>query len=316
MFLPAAVAAAAIALLLRSRAASVWLDHPNARSLHERPTPRLGGLGVMAGFLPVAWIAGAGLAPVLACAAALALVSAVDDWRSLPVAVRLGAHLAAGITIAFMLRGSVGPSAAIGVVLAITWMTNLYNFMDGSDGLSGTMALLGFGTLAFAAAQAGHAPMALVCASAASAAAGFLAFNFPPARVFLGDAGSVPLGFLAGACGAVGAVDGTWPAWFPVLVFSPFIVDATITIIKRAARGERVWIAHRGHYYQRLVLAGWSPRRLLAAEALLMLGATASALLGLRAGEEMLQCGILAGWSALYVALVAAIETCVVRTRT
>lgn len=313
---PPAIAAAAIALLLRSRASRLLVDHPNARSLHVTPTPRLGGIGVMAGFLPVAaWLAGTGFGLVLACAGVLAVISAVDDWRSLPVAVRLGAHLAAGLAMGYTLAGSIGVGAAVGLALATAWMTNLYNFMDGSDGLSGTMALLGFGTLSLAAVQAGQLPLALVCGAAASASAGFLAFNLPPARVFLGDAGSVPLGFLAAALGGCGAANGAWPGWFPLLVFSPFIVDASLTLARRALRGERVWIAHRSHYYQRLVLSGWSPRRLLAAEFALMLAAAACALVALRAGE-MLQCGILVGWSFLLVALVVAIEIRVPRTRT
>lgn len=313
---PAAITAVVIALLVRSRASRLLVDHPNARSLHVHPTPRLGGIGVMAAFLPVAaWLGGAPFGVALGCAAGLAVLSAFDDWHSLPVAVRLAAHFAAALALSVSLMPAIGPAAAIGLVFATTWMTNLYNFMDGSDGLSGTMALLGFGTLSLAAAQGGHLPLALVCGAAASASAGFLAFNVPPARVFLGDAGSVPLGFLAAALGGCGAAIAAWPPWFPVLVFSPFIVDATLTLAKRALRGERVWVAHRSHYYQRLVLAGWSPRRLLAAEFVVMLAASASALAGLWGGE-MLQCGILVGWSFLYVALVALIETSVRRTRT
>jgi UDP-N-acetylmuramyl pentapeptide phosphotransferase/UDP-N-acetylglucosamine-1-phosphate transferase len=96
-----------------------------------------------------------------------------------------------------------------------------------------------------------------------AASAGFLGVNTPPARVFLGDSGSIPIGFLAGALGLAGVVQGAWPAWFPLLAFSPFIVDASVTLLRRLARGDAVWRAHREHAYQRLVRGGWSHRRLL-----------------------------------------------------
>ena len=303
---PGVVAWTVIALLRRTPFARRALDRPNERSLHTLPTPRLGGIGVMLAAIPIA-MAGAdgGLAAVLACAAALALVSAADDLRSLPVGVRLAAHLAAAVFAAVEL----GPSGAISVVvvLAIGWMTNLFNFMDGADGLAGGMAMIGFSAYAVAAHGAGQAALAMACAALASAAAGFLVHNFPPARVFLGDAGSIPLGFLAGALGLAGYSRGAWPAWFPLLVFSPFIVDASVTLVRRMVRGERPWRAHRDHYYQRLVLAGWSARRLAIASYLLMLAVSAAALAGREAGF-MLQCGIISAGAAVYALLLVAIE--------
>jgi UDP-N-acetylmuramyl pentapeptide phosphotransferase/UDP-N-acetylglucosamine-1-phosphate transferase len=198
-------------------------------------------------------------------------VSFLDDVHSLPIAVRLPAHVAAAFAavLAFAMPRPghlVGLGRAALAVIAIAWMANLYNFMDGADGLAGGMALIGFAVLAIAAAQSGFTPLALAALATSSAAAGFLPFNFPPARVFLGDAGSVPLGFLAGALGAWGAVLGAWPAWFPMLVFSPFIVDASVTLLRRLLAGERVWIAHRAHAYQRLVarrLEPFAPRAVL-----------------------------------------------------
>jgi len=136
------------------------------------------------------------------------------------------------------------------LILAVGWITNLYNFMDGSDGLAGGMSVIGFGAYALAA---GASPLATVSLCIAAAAGAFLVFNFHPARIFLGDVGSIPLGFLAGALGLVGWRGDAWPLWFPLLVFAPFIADATVTLARRAARGERVWQAHREHYYQRLV---------------------------------------------------------------
>jgi UDP-N-acetylmuramyl pentapeptide phosphotransferase/UDP-N-acetylglucosamine-1-phosphate transferase len=168
--------------------------------------------------------------------------------------------LIAHLTAAAVLVGSVlwpgHPLAVVLLVIAIAWITNLYNFMDGSDGLAGGMAVVGFGTYAVAAYVAGETNLAVLCVAIAAAAVAFLTHNFPPARIFLGDVGSIPLGFLAGALGVLGWQRGLWPLWFPVLVFGPFIGDATITLVRRLFRRERVWQAHRDHYYQRLVRMG------------------------------------------------------------
>jgi UDP-N-acetylmuramyl pentapeptide phosphotransferase/UDP-N-acetylglucosamine-1-phosphate transferase len=172
--------------------------------------------------------------------------------------------------------------AFIVFVLAIAWTANLYNFMDGSDGLAGGMTLIGFGAYAIAALSGGAAPLAGLCAAIAAAAAAFLAFNWHPARLFLGDVGSVPLGFLAGALGLAGWSQGLWPLWFPVLVFAPFMGDATLTLLKRALRRERVWEAHRDHYYQRLVRMGFGHRRTAGVEYAAMLGCAGLALLVFR----------------------------------
>ena len=312
---PAILTWVAIALLRRSRWAVPLADHPNERSLHSTPVPRVGGLGIMAGALPVgAWIASGPIAVLLACAIALMLVSLADDVRSLPIQVRLPAHAAAAAVAILAIASPHANQAGLGwieailALLALAWMTNLFNFMDGSDGLAGGMAAIGFAAFAIAAAVAGVAPLAMTSAAIASASVGFLWHNFPPARVFMGDAGSIPLGFLAAALGLHGAMLGAWPGWFPVLVFSPFIVDASATLLRRVARGERIWIAHRSHFYQRLVLSGWSRRRLALAGYALMAGAAASALIG-RGQGEMVQYGIIFAWLAAYALLLAAIST-------
>ena len=143
-----------------------------------------------------------------------------------------------------------------------------------------------------AAALAGQSALALVCAGIAAAAAGFLCFNFHPARIFMGDVGSVPLGFTAGALGLVGWRSGAWPLWFPLLVFAPFILDATVTLLRRALRGEKVWQAHRSHYYQRMVQMGLGHRGTALRAYGLMAGCGAAALAGLRMGFS-LQCAII-----------------------
>jgi UDP-N-acetylmuramyl pentapeptide phosphotransferase/UDP-N-acetylglucosamine-1-phosphate transferase len=311
--LPALVAWIAIASLRGSRAAKALSDVPNERSLHSTVMPRVGGLGLLVGALPVAaWFGDAPVRILIACAAALAAVSAADDRRSLPIAVRLPAHIAAAAVAILAIASPDAARAGLGVVeaalalAAIVWMANLYNFMDGSDGLAGGMTLIGFGTLALAAALSRQWPLALACAAIASASAGFLAHNFPPARVFMGDGGSVPVGFLAGALGLHGALSGAWPIALPIVVFSPFIADATVTLARRMLRGEPFWKAHRTHHYQRLVLSGWPPRRVALCAYALMLAAAASALVA-RGSEAYVQLAIIAGWAAVYAVIFLAI---------
>jgi UDP-N-acetylmuramyl pentapeptide phosphotransferase/UDP-N-acetylglucosamine-1-phosphate transferase len=257
-----------------------------------------------------------GDAPVVAligCAALLAVISAIDDVRSLPISVRLPAHAAAATVAILAIAGPDRAHVGLGVVeaavaiVAIVWMTNLYNFMDGSDGLAGGMTVIGFGAMALAAAAAREWPLAAACAAIASAGAGFLAHNFPPARVFLGDAGSIPLGFLAATLGLHGVLVDAWPLAFPLIVFSPFIADATVTLLRRVFRAETFWRAHRSHYYQRLVLAGW-PRRRLALAAYALMAAAAASAWSLRFAGAGARFAIIAAWVALYAILFFAIE--------
>lgn len=143
--------------------------------------------------------------------------------------------------------------------------------MDGSDGLAGGMGLFGFSAYAIAAFIIGDFDLAMMNAVIAMACFAFLLFNFHPAKIFMGDSGSIPLGFLSGSIGIYGYFQALWPGWFPILVFSPFIVDATVTLIKRQIAGEKVWQAHRSHYYQRLVQMGWGHKKTAIGEYVLML---------------------------------------------
>jgi len=247
-------------ILLHSRLRRLLLDRPNARSLHERPVPRSGGVAVAAGTVAGLAMAPQPLLAAFALAAVLAMLSLADDVLPLPTLLRLAAHLAAACAFVTLMFGA-GDLVQLALLsLAIAWYANLYNFMDGSDGLAGGMAVIGFGAYAWAAQQSGHAALAASGAVLAAASFAFLLFNFHPARLFMGDVGSIPLGFLAGALGLLGWRDGVWPLWFPVLVFAPFVCDASLTLLRRLARAERVWRAHKDHYYQRLVRMGFGHR--------------------------------------------------------
>ncbi len=293
--------------LLSTAAQGFLLDQPNARSLHVDPVSRTGGLGIMLGLLVGVCIMQRGPLLILALAGALMLLSVVDDWQGLPAVVRLAGHLAAAGTFVAATLTNGHPLALLVLAVWVGWMTNLYNFMDGADGLAGGMTVAGFIAYGVAALVAGDAQFAVLGFSVAASACAFLLFNFPPARIFMGDAGSVPLGFLAGAVGIAGWQSSLWPIWFPPVVFSPFIVDATVTLAARLLRGEKVWRAHRSHYYQRLVIMGWTHRKLAHAEYLLM---TVSAIAGVLAlgRAPVLQMSVVAALLALYLAVGLSID--------
>ena len=295
--------------LLRTRLSFIALDYPGGRSLHETPVPRTGGIGIHAGII-LAWAITAPNLPDAAWAAyaVMLAVSLIEDVGGLSAASRLGVHLlAAGLFAADVLLDTHGWIAVAAAALAIAWMANLYNFMDGSDGLAGGMALFGFAGYGVAAWLSGSTAFALLNFGVAASAAAFLAFNFHPARIFMGDVGSVPLGFLAAALGIVGWLERDWSWWFPLTVFSPFIVDASVTLVRRLLRRERVWEAHRDHYYQRLVLMGWGHRNTALAEYGLMLACGVIGLFAMTQSASA-QIAVLSGLGIAYLALIGVLE--------
>ena len=316
LFVALAASGLAIAVLLRARA-GLPQDVPNDRSLHAAPLPRGGGIAIWAGWLPVAlWaspIGNTGTGQWLVPWLLLVAVSLRDDVRPLGVGVRLLVHALAALWFAVALVWPMAatwswPAAvlialAMGAVLA--WSLNLYNFMDGNDGLAAAMAILGFSAYGFGAVIAGVPGTALFALAVATVP--FFVVNFPPSRLIMGDVGPVPLGFLAAAFGLTFVVGGRWPAWFPALAFLPFIADATVTLARRAWRRERIWEAHRSHYYQRLHRLGAGHRGTLAAYGLWMAGSGLTALACLR-WERALGWPALGAWCVAGAAFFAAID--------
>jgi UDP-N-acetylmuramyl pentapeptide phosphotransferase/UDP-N-acetylglucosamine-1-phosphate transferase len=269
-------------LMLASTLFSGIQDVPNGRSLHHTPTPRIGGLAMMLSVL-AAWLLlnETAITWLLYGVVVLMLISLVDDLRDLSARVRLLGHLV--VSTGFILFGLPHMTffwAAL-LVVGMVWMTNLYNFMDGANGLAGGMAAIGFGFYALASGLEGDLSFALMNLAIVAASLAFLTFNFGRASVFMGDAGSIPLGFIAGAIGLLGWQRGLWPLWFPVIVFSCFVLDATVTLLKRLLRGERVWEAHREHYYQRLIQMGWSHQKTALVEYAIMLASGGVALVAI-----------------------------------
>jgi UDP-GlcNAc:undecaprenyl-phosphate/decaprenyl-phosphate GlcNAc-1-phosphate transferase len=219
--------------LRRSNLAKTVIDIPNHRSLHVHPTPKVGGIGIAVGIICSVTIAhiffeirSEILVPTMLAFAGLVGISILDDAIQLPVKVRLSLHLLIVLNwviwcialnpLSFL--SQLGPMQIVSLTLLLTlgivWATNLFNFMDGSDGLAGCMALFGFVTYSIAASVAGDNKLSLICICACGAILSFLYFNWPAAKVFMGDSGSIPLGFLAAAIGTIGVFRGYWPADF------------------------------------------------------------------------------------------------------
>lgn len=281
-------------------------DIPNERSLHEKPVPRTGGIALIAGIISGWvllvqdlnwWI----VVPMLG----LFALSLLDDMHCLGIKTRLGSHFVAAAIVLSSLE--IEGLWMIPTLFYLVWMINLYNFMDGMDGLAGGMAFFGFSFYGIASLHGGDETFALINFTIASAAIGFLFRNFYPARLFMGDGGAIPLGFLAGTLGVVGWHKELWPFWFPVLVFSPFVTDSTFTLLKRLWKKENITLGHRNHYYQRLALMGWGHRKTALYEYILMTIAGGTAIWGMGYGLSV-QLKLLAIWSAAYLALAILID--------
>lgn len=293
-------------LLLKTKLVSIALDQPNERSLHTKVTPRSGGLAIMFAVL-MSWLMLSVNGYWVLLPFCLMLVSLMDDIYHLSVKWRLLAQLLVSVIFVLMMTSAVSWWLIISITLLITWMTNLYNFMDGSDGLAGGMGLFGFSAYAAAAFLVGDLNFALMSGVIAATCLAFLFFNFYPAKIFMGDSGSIPLGFLAGAMGLYGYFQALWPIWFPILIFSPFIVDATVTLIKRQVAGEKIWQAHRSHYYQRLIQMGFGHKNTALAEYTLMFMLAGTSILMLNA-NLIWQLSIMIIWCVVYFILMYLID--------
>lgn len=244
-------------------------DQPNERSSHSVATPRGGGLALILVLIP-AWLVWAeglgatlpGFRWVLAGTALVAVVSLLDDLRPIPAGLRFAAH---GLAVALGVAGTAGAGLVFqGLVPPMIdhlaagflwlWFVNLYNFMDGIDGITGSQSIalgLGLGLVAWlVGADQGLIALPFLLAAGC---AGFLVWNWAPAKLFIGDVGSVPLGYLLGWLLLLLAANGYWASAAILPLY--YLADASYTLIRRALRGEAIWRAHRQHFYQRAALA-------------------------------------------------------------
>ena len=247
------------------------IDKPNSRSMHSAPTPRGGGLAVLAPLVLVYAISLGDFmdANIVIGLLLVAIVSYIDDRRSLSSSLRLTVHVIAACVLVLPQGHSL--YIGIGLCLLTVWCINLYNFMDGIDGLAASMGFVGFLTIYFVNLHNGQAQLAPISSIVAFSCLGFLVFNFPPAKIFLGDVGSASLGYLMAVAIVLTPSGGLSDSWGPLLIFAPFLLDATFTIARRALSGEKFWTAHRSHLYQRLALRVGARRTLLAFTAIMIL---------------------------------------------
>lgn len=286
-----AFAATSIYLVLPSLA-RIAPAMPGARSSHKLAVPQLGGVFVLGGALAALFALGppgasSQLYPAIACAIGLCAIGAVDDMRRLPISFRFVVYMAAA-ALFVLSEGSasrLAPQAPyalefVGVCLVLFWFMNLTNFMDGIDGIvvAQFVPVFAFAALLCAMSVLGFAEGALG-AALAGGLLGFFIFNKPRARLFLGDAGSVPLGFLGGVlCYRIARDVNLLAALAPPLYF---IADSSLTLCRRIFRGDRFWLPHRAHFYQQAFDAGQSNWSIIARVALSALALCALAFAGL-----------------------------------
>jgi UDP-N-acetylmuramyl pentapeptide phosphotransferase/UDP-N-acetylglucosamine-1-phosphate transferase len=293
----ALLAGLAIATLLPLLRRSQVLDHPNDRSSHLIPTPRGAGLAmipIIAAFWiasDIGWVESVSYVLLWPAIAALILcaLSWFDDLKGLPPLIRFCAHILVVAALLYAQPSDILYAQGLLPVWADrlvagfiwVWFVNLFNFMDGIDGISGVETLtIGLGVAALAAGASPLEPLAVPALILAGAALGFLALNWHPAKIFLGDSGSVPLGLLLGWLLLQLAAAGYWAAALILPLY--YLADATITIARRILRGEKIWQAHRQHFYQRAVAGGLSHARVSLMIALANLGLIALAILSVR----------------------------------
>jgi Fuc2NAc and GlcNAc transferase len=246
------------------------MDHPGERSSHTQPTPRGGGLAIaIAFFAALGWLwleerfDPAAAAVLLLGGLLVAGIGFIDDRHSVPARLRLLVHVCAAVgttaLIGAVTFGGGSPGTAeiwagrVFTVVAIVWAINLFNFMDGIDGIAGAEALfLAASGAALNWYAGGDAALTAAMLSIAASSAGFLVWNWPPASIFMGDVGSGFLGFALSVLGLIGVKDGALPMEVWPILGGVFLMDATVTLVRRVLRGDRWHEAHRMHAYQHL----------------------------------------------------------------
>jgi Fuc2NAc and GlcNAc transferase len=248
--------------------------HPGERHSHTTATPTGGGLGIILaiGFVSALLFTRGQLPPlwavvVLPGSLLLALVGWLDDARPVSPWIRLIIQLIVSFSLIAFMKQSGQLMMVWQMIIAaglLVWMMNLFNFMDGSHGMAGFQAVYAGVVTCALLLVAGQVSWALTACITAGAAAGFLPWNFPRPRVFMGDVASVPLGFMIGAVLLESVSTAAIHPGVALLVMAVFFADATPTLLRRVIRGERWYTPHKQHMYQRLIGQGWSHSRVLA----------------------------------------------------
>jgi UDP-GlcNAc:undecaprenyl-phosphate GlcNAc-1-phosphate transferase len=308
--LVAFLAAVVLTWLVRHTALALGvLDHPDGvRKLHRQPIPLLGGIAVFGAWLVgmiVSQVTVNGFGGALLLAASVVLVSGVlDDIFTLrPRWKLIGQSLAAGVLVVnglivnrVWLFGYTLELGGLGMALTLVWLVgsmNAVNMLDGLDGLASTVGLVICGTLTWMACLTGHFDLALVAISLAGALGGFLLFNFPPARIFLGDSGSMLIGLVIGTVAIQGSFKAPATAALaaPLAVLAIPIFDGMAAVIRRRLSGRAVYAPDRGHIHHCLQKRGWTNRQILLGVGALCAATGFAVLLGLYFRSEPLALG-------------------------
>jgi Fuc2NAc and GlcNAc transferase len=251
-----------------------FIDVPNERSSHSMPTPRSGGMGIVASFLSalatltaISWVDVRLFAALSGGGLLVAAIGLADDRRHIPAALRLAAHFAAASWALYWLGGmqmlqfgdylvNLGAAGNLVAAIAIVWSLNLFNFMDGIDGIAASEgASVSWAAALLVGAAGGLTSTGGVAWVLGAAALGFLCWNWPPAKIFMGDIGSGFLGFVIAVLAIAESIVRPQMLLPWVILFGAFIVDATVTLLRRVIRGRAPHVAHRSHAYQRLARA-------------------------------------------------------------
>ncbi|MBT5819262.1 MAG: glycosyltransferase family 4 protein [Proteobacteria bacterium] len=281
---PCLLTFACLHALLRMESRLLVGDRPTERGLHQQITPRGGGIvivfvGVLCGvalkmFYPAStlnlgW-------PIGLAVVGVAGIGFWDDHFGLSIRLRLMAGLGLASVVGLASLSDVQWNlfgntyewpielVILPAVVGLVWLMNLFNFMDGADGVAGVQGLIGTATLAAWFAASNEMPLALLNIGVAGACLGFLGLNWAPARVFLGDSGSLTLGLWFGSMSLIGVTRIGVSLEAFLILLGVFVFDATFTLVRRVIHGERITQPHREHLYQRLILSGWTHQQVAA----------------------------------------------------
>ena len=250
-----------IKIAFKVKFTNYFLDIPNTRSAHTTITPRIGGIGIYINLLLLTFyffgFNNEKINILLVSISLIFFISVLDDILRVFLLLRLGVHCLAAIYFLNFYFMNIPLASLVIFAIIIISTINIFNFIDGSDGfLSGIIAVAMTFFIAHSINSNNYDVLiisTIICFSSFA----FLLFNFPPAKVFLGDSGSTLLGLGYSALSIIGFEYSLWPSWFPLLLVYPFVLDASITLMIRIVKREKFWEAHRNHYYQKIIIMGF-----------------------------------------------------------
>jgi UDP-N-acetylmuramyl pentapeptide phosphotransferase/UDP-N-acetylglucosamine-1-phosphate transferase len=246
-------------IIYKIKSPTIFYDIPNERSSHSTPILKVGGLVIFLNFyfLSFFFITSSPINQILFLSTLIFLISLLDDFFDISIYLRLFIHFVICAILIFFLDFDY-LIVSIFFLISLVWITNLYNFMDGINGLSAFMTIFGFLPLGYISHAHGDLEFTKIIFLLVFLILPFLFFNFIKNKIFLGDAGAVTIGFIAGGVGLYGWKLGYWPLWFPTVLFSTFGADATLTVIMRVVYKKNPLTPHKTYFFHKLIDLGFS----------------------------------------------------------